>query len=188
MAKKKNSKEDEIKTTLIQTLKEIFQFDKNDLDFGIYRILNIKKKEIASFIEKDLFKIIEQEIKVADDSEAHQKQIERLSAEVEEEFGCKPQKAEEQMPSAPKIIEPAKLERNIEQNKISLESHVDILNHLIEFCSRYYKEGDFISKRRYSTENKYTIPYNGEEVYLYWANHDQYYIKTAENFTNYSFK
>jgi len=33
-----------------------------------------------------------------------------------------------------------------------------------------------------------TIPYEGEEVKLYWANHDQYYIKTSENFRDYSFK
>jgi len=32
------------------------------------------------------------------------------------------------------------------------------------------------------------IPYNGEEVKLYWANHDQYYIKSAEHFQKYSFK
>ncbi|MHA1149184.1 MAG: DNA methyltransferase [Promethearchaeota archaeon] len=188
MAEKQNSKDDEIKTTLIQTLKEIFQFDKNDLDFGIYRILNIKKKEIASFIEEDLFKIIEQEIKVANDSEALQKEIEGLSDEIEKEFGCELQEAREKMPNAAKIVELAKLEKNLEQNQRSLESHVDIFNHLIEFFSRYYNEGDFISKRRFSKENKYAIPYNGEEVYLYWTNHDQYYIKTAENFTNYSFK
>jgi adenine-specific DNA-methyltransferase len=42
--------------------------------------------------------------------------------------------------------------------------------------------------RRYSKENKYAIPYNGEEVLLYWANQDQYYIKTGEYFQNYSFK
>ena len=32
------------------------------------------------------------------------------------------------------------------------------------------------------------MPYQGEEVKLYWANNDQYYIKTTENFSNYSFK
>lgn len=32
------------------------------------------------------------------------------------------------------------------------------------------------------------VPYNGEEVVLHWANKDQYYIKTTENFYNYTFK
>ena len=33
----------------------------------------------------------------------------------------------------------------------------------------------------------YAIPYEGEEVKLYWANQDQYYIKTSENFKDYTF-
>ncbi len=63
-----------------------------------------------------------------------------------------------------------------------------IFNHFYRFFRRYYQDGDFISKRRYSKRQKYAIPYNGEEVYLYWANNDQYYIKTAEHFHDYSFR
>lgn len=32
-------------------LKEMFQFNANDLDFGIYRIYNLKRKEIEQFID-----------------------------------------------------------------------------------------------------------------------------------------
>ena len=63
-----------------------------------------------------------------------------------------------------------------------------IYNHLYMFFSRYYEEGDFISKRRYSRNQRYAIPYNGEEVYLHWANSDQYYVKTDEHFRNYDWK
>ena len=62
-----------------------------------------------------------------------------------------------------------------------------IFNHLYAFFSRYYQDGDFISKRRYSKRQRYAIPYNGEEVHLHWANSDQYYIKTGEHFRDYSF-
>ena len=31
-------------------------------------------------------------------------------------------------------------------------------------------------------------PYNGEEVYLHWANRDQYYVKSGEHFSTYRFK
>jgi len=34
----------------------------------------------------------------------------------------------------------------------------------------------------------YAIPYEGEEVKLHWANHDQYYIKTSEYLRDYTFK
>lgn len=32
-------------------LEEMFQFNANDLDFGIYRIYNLKRKEIENFID-----------------------------------------------------------------------------------------------------------------------------------------
>ncbi len=63
----------------------------------------------------------------------------------------------------------------------------EVFSHLYNFFRRYYNEGDFISQRRYK-EGVYAIPYEGEEVKLYWANHDQYYIKTSEYLRNYTFK
>jgi adenine-specific DNA-methyltransferase len=33
---------------LLRTLKEMFQFDRSDLDFGIYRIMALKRVEILS--------------------------------------------------------------------------------------------------------------------------------------------
>ena len=44
----------------------------------------------------------------------------------------------------------------------SLEA--DVYNHLHTFFSRYWQDDDFISKRRYSKNERYAIPYNGEEV------------------------
>ena len=35
-------------------IKEIFQFEASDLDFGIYRILNYKRDRIEKFIQEDL--------------------------------------------------------------------------------------------------------------------------------------
>ena len=35
-------------------LKELFQFEASDLDFGIYRILNYKRGQIKSFIQGEL--------------------------------------------------------------------------------------------------------------------------------------
>jgi len=76
----------------------------------------------------------------------------------------------------------------LEKAIISEDLEKDIYNHLINFFSRYYDKGDFISKRRYGKNEKYVIPYNGEEVLLYWVNKDQYYIKTTEYFRKYTFK
>ncbi len=63
-----------------------------------------------------------------------------------------------------------------------------VYNDLYNFFSRYYDEGDFAPKYRYSIKgHKYAIPYNGEEVKLYWATSDQYYIKTGVLFRDYAF-
>ncbi len=63
-----------------------------------------------------------------------------------------------------------------------------VYNDLYSFFSRYYDEGDFAPRFRYSIKgHKYAIPYNGEEVKLYWANSDQYYIKTGVLFRDYAF-
>lgn len=39
---------------LISKLREMFQMDQVDLDFGIYRIMNAKRDEISQFLEQDL--------------------------------------------------------------------------------------------------------------------------------------
>ena len=62
-----------------------------------------------------------------------------------------------------------------------------VYNHLYAFFSRYYEDGDFIPRRRYSQTERYAVPYNGEEVYLHWANRDQYYVKSGEHFSTYRF-
>jgi adenine-specific DNA-methyltransferase len=61
------------------------------------------------------------------------------------------------------------------------EIKLQVFNDLYSFFSRYYDEGDFAPQYRYSIKgHKYAIPYNGEEVKLYWANSDQYYEPIAK--------
>lgn len=45
-----NEKFDRLKVIL----REMFQLDRGDLDFGLYRIMNLKAKEIEAFLEYDL--------------------------------------------------------------------------------------------------------------------------------------
>ena len=41
---------------LQELLRELFQFDCADLDFGIYRIMNFRRKELERFVQKVLLK------------------------------------------------------------------------------------------------------------------------------------
>jgi len=44
-------------------LKKLFQFDNAELDFGIYRIMNHKRAMIERFIEDDLIRGLDKELK-----------------------------------------------------------------------------------------------------------------------------
>jgi hypothetical protein len=41
-------------------LDELFQFDREDLDFGIYRIMNQKRAEVSKFLDHDLLPQVRQ--------------------------------------------------------------------------------------------------------------------------------
>ncbi len=177
----------------IGLLRELFQFDCADLDFGIYRIMNHKRDVIEKFISNDLPKAITKELEtgvLADQSEAA-KELTEVADRITESLGKDALDADGNLaeayhgtPLGKKYLD---LKRKAAGGRGQEALEAVIFNHLYSFFSRYYQEGDFISKRRYSKRQKYAIPYNGEEVYLHWANHDQYYVKTAEHFNDYSF-
>ena len=118
---------------LTTKLREIFQIDRPDLDFGIYRIMNSRAKDMDDYLRRRL-------------------------------------------PAAVKAAFPAGNDA----------SEAAVYNHLLTVFARYDDAGDFISQRRYKGDT-YAIPYSGEEVMLHWANKDQYYTKSGENFSNYRF-
>lgn len=70
-------------------LKSIFELDKSDLDFGIYRIMNIRRDKIMDFFENGLPKKIEEALKSfaagnVDEIKAKISQIETQA----KQFGC----------------------------------------------------------------------------------------------------
>ena len=83
----------------------------------------------------------------------------------------------------------SELKQQLAEAKADAAAETDVYNHLANFFARYYDEGDFMSLRRYSGggQSSYLIPYDGEEVKLHWANADQYYIKSTENYASYVF-
>lgn len=164
---------------LVKKLKEIFQIDKPELDFGIYRILNAKADEINNYLENTLKKKISDALASA--GNANKEELERQLADAikgAEALGVDPD-------NIPKVKD---LRAQIAASSQGANEHENaVFTHLLTFFSRYYDSGDFVSKRRYKGDT-YAIPYAGEEVMLHWANKDQYYIKSGENFSNYSFK
>ena len=172
-------------------LRELFQFDSTDLDFGIYRIMNLRRAELQRFINKDLLDAVAkgfEEIKKGESQDI----LEELTGLKDEIAKTLEIDAEKEIPAAfqntPVVKRYVAKKAELADVKVSEELEAELFSDIYTFFSRYWDDGDFISKRRYSRDAKYAIPYNGEEVALYWANHDQYYIKTAEYFNDYTFK
>jgi adenine-specific DNA-methyltransferase len=179
--------------TFQNLLRELFQFDCADLDFGIYRIMNHKRDVIERFITQDLPKAVAEELDrgaLAEQSQAAA-EMQEVAAQVRHTLGADALDADGTLATTYHTTPLGKkylaLKGKAADGRGREALEAAIYNQLYAFFSRYYQDGDFISKRRYSKRGRYAIPYNGEEVYLYWANHDQYYIKTAEHFTDYTF-
>jgi len=160
-------------------LKELFQLDQPDLDFGFYRIMHAKSAEITQFLDKDLLPQVQAafgQYKTADKAEI-EKELAKVIAGIEA-AGMDPVQS-------PKVAE---LRARLKSDAVDLSAlESEVYDHLFSFFRRYYSEGDFLAKRFYKP-GVYAIPYEGEEVSLHWANKDQYYIKTSEYLRDYAFR
>ena len=159
----------------------MFELDKADLDFGIYRVLRQRHTEITEFLDEHLEKTVREALHKSSDA--------CNRCEIEEELGRRrrlrrrPGIAPEQSPRVMELRE--KLAKGADLDAIADE----VYSHLLTFFSRYYEGGDFLGLHRSTVQGreKYMIPYNGEEVKLIWANMDQYYIKSSELLRDYTF-
>jgi adenine-specific DNA-methyltransferase len=177
-----------------ELLREIFQFETSDLDFGIYRILNYKRKQIEKLIDEDLVKKVESTFEKHKGErlrninqifeEAKQKVIQSLGPQAFTSTG----ELKKEFEDTPIGKEFLVLKEQKEEAEAIDEIKLQVFNDLYNFFSRYYEESDFIPQYRYSIKgHKYAIPYDGEEVKLYWTNNDQYYTKTGTLFRDYTF-
>ncbi len=170
-----NQKYDKLKNLL----KELFQLDQPDLDFGLYRIMHARSAEVSHFLDDDLLPQVQAafgQYKTADKAEI-EKELARVIAGIET-AGMDPEQS-------PRV---KKLRARFKSDAVDLRAlESEVYDHLFSFFRRYYSEGDFLARRVYKP-GVYAIPYEGEEVSLHWANKDQYYIKTSEYLRDYAFR
>ena len=164
---------------LVTKLREIFQIDRPELDFGVYRILNARAGEIEAYLTTRLKAQVAEAFTTgaAANTDALAKELTDKIAQYATD-GLNPD-------TVPRVKE---LRAALAAASTGASEHENqVFSHLLTFFSRYYDKGDFISQRRYKGDT-YAIPYAGEEVVLHWANKDQYYTKSGEAFSNYGFK
>lgn len=186
-------------------LKEMFQFNENDLDFGIYKIYNLKRNHIESFIDgdnpNDLAPTIEETLKevnlanqktdaidlynflktlnqdsLLNDPEANYKQLELFIST--EQDADKKVKLTETLNSLSK------------SEGITDELKDKIYNHILGFFQMYYSNGDFGYNDR--SRDLYKVPYeadyNGSDTMFHWKHKGSLYIKTGTSFNAIKFE
>ena len=167
-------------------LQQLFRADAADLDFGIYRIINYRRDQLQAFLDQELPTIVKEALDANTEAE---KEIETLAKQIPDgmldENGNPTNEAFTQIPIVKQYLE---AREKLGETQPRNQREDAVYNHLYTFFSRYYDNGDFIPRRRYSQTERYAVPYNGEEVYLHWANRDQYYVKSGEHFSDYRFK
>lgn len=172
-------------------LKQLFRSDSADLDFGIFRIMNMKREQIEQFIDTAFVEITKSEFKKFAESGTEDLKI-ALTKLRQEINNVIPETIDNDFnvlnryPS-PKLQEFETILSKYKDASVSETGVNEVFNHISEFFSRYFEDGDFIPKSRFSGTNKYFFPYNGEEVLLYWATRDMYYIKSDEFYKKYTF-
>ena len=174
-------------------LQQLFRADAADLDFGIYRIINYRREQIQTFIGEELPIIVKDALDANTEIESDRQEIENLAQQIRQTLG------DNVLDADGNLINDTYADANIVAQYLEAKERLgspqstdqredSVYNHLYTFFSRYYDNGDFIPRRRYSQTERYAVPYNGEEVYLHWANKEQYYVKSGEHFSDYRFK
>jgi len=191
-----------------QFLREMFQFDHNELDFGLFKVLRLKRSYIEQFISgtgaQDLKRIVEQElsaIRGADDADERQWLANRC-----DHLGPKPRKAWanllENLQALPlhqalrHAVEQAEEEDTLQNTLDRLDrwlqsqqhstGHLEaqLYNYLLNFFELYYQNGDFGYNSRASAAFRvpYEADYDGADTLFHYKHKDCYYIKTANSF------
>lgn len=122
-------------------LKELFQLDQPDLDFGLYRIMHAKSGEVTQFLDRDLLPQVKDAFSLYKTADKAEIEIELTKAiEQAKALGADSE-------TLPKVKELRAKLANEAVDVGTLEN--EVYDHLYSFFRRYYSEGDFLAKRVY---------------------------------------
>lgn len=189
-------------------LREMFQFDHNELDFGLFRVMRLKRTFIEQFVsgegDQDLKQIVSRElaaIRGADDADERQWIANRCEllgirgkAAWENLLGAvaDPEK-QENLRSTIRLLElPDQVEATLDrmerwlqgQSVSSTHLEAQLYNYLLNFFDLYYQNGDFGYNSRSSAafQVPYEAAYDGADTMFHFKHRDCYYIKTGNSF------
>ena len=190
-------------------LKDMFQFEEHDLDFGIYRITRLKRQFIQAFIDGDADESLRSTVSRAlgnlqnSQSETARNWLSAFAAQFGEmgrplwqsvEENPEDKAAQDQFKGL--LAMPALSDDQRQQAEMQLKAFLDtrqlsaeqleakVYNHLLNFFELYYQNGDFGYNTRAATAFKvpYEADYDGSDTLFHWKHKDSYYIKTGNGF------
>ena len=186
--------------TLRDKLREMFHFAQNELDFGIFRILKLKRAEVNRFIDDELPDIVESAL--ADvTGPLWESQFAKLKEYVQDEGGRRQREWLEDIPENRQNLIKFLREEEREELVASLETDpgtlqmklaTGVYNHIHNFFERYYRDGDFGYNDRstalYQVDYPDEADYAGTDILFHWKCRDSYYVKTATGFNSVTFE
>ena len=186
--------------TLREKLRDMFHFSHNDLDFGIFRILKIKRDEVNQFIDEKLPSIVDEALAEVTNV-LYDNQLTKVREFVAEEGGRRQREWLEniaenseqlidflQTEDKEDLIAPLETDPGELKSKLAFR----VYNHVHSFFEGYYRDGDFGYNDRSTALYKVDYPdeadYNGADTLFHWKCRDSYYVKTATGFNSVVFE
>ena len=186
--------------TLREKLRDMFHFAHNDLDFGIFRILKIKRDEINQFIDEKLPNVVDEALAEVTDS-LYNSQLAEVKEYVEKEGGATEQGYLNDVSGNLQLLidfleykQQDELIPPLQTNPEDLKSKLAfrVYNHIHGFFEGYYRDGDFGYNDRSTAQYKVDYPdeadYDGTDTLFHWKCRDSYYVKTATGFNSVTFE
>ena len=186
--------------TLRDKLREMFHFAQNELDFGIFRILKLKRAEVSRFVDDALPNIVENAL---DDvtSTLWESQLVQLKEYVQEEGGRRQREWLDDIPENRQNLMKFLREEErddlgapleTEPNTLKMKLAAGVYNHIYNFFERYYRDGDFGYNDRstalYQVDYPDEADYAGTDTLFHWKCRNSYYVKTATGFNSVAFE
>ena len=138
-------------------LKQIFELDKSDLDFGIYRVMNLRKAQIEEFLTERLPQMVQETL--APFAQGRKEEIRAKMKQIEDSVSEMGMTVDALPDTAQKKQQYLQLQKQLAEGADLAALETDVYSALYSFFNRYYEDGEFISKRRYK-EGVYAIPYD----------------------------
>jgi adenine-specific DNA-methyltransferase len=190
-------------------LREMFQFDENDLDFGIYKVLRLKRREIERFIEgageHDLRRSVEralgEQARATEDTRRSRiaRFVEEVGSKRDREAWAALEAGESDNGHRDRLVALVQQDAPDPDREALLEAlhaigeeggasgdalALRVYNALLSFFQLYYRNGDFGYNDRSAAAFRveYDEAYDGRDVLFHWKHRGSYYIKTGAGF------